>query len=77
MIHHRRGAGLAALRPRLVNGDDGQHTHWGFFGFIHSGGDGNRTRVRKAPMYGFSLRLNLFTPSLEGTAGVTVFSPVD
>jgi len=32
---------------------------------VHSGGDGNRTRVRKAPMYGFSLRLNQFTPQLS------------
>lgn len=57
-----------AVRPGLVGRVDGDGAHRCFVGDVpnrvvsHSGGDGNRTRVRKAPMYGFSLRLNQFTP---------------
>ena len=56
------------LGAGLILRVDGERAHRRFVGGVpnricsHSGGDGNRTRVRKAPMYGFSLRLNQFTP---------------
>lgn len=68
LVDHLAGARLVTVRPRLVDRVDGERAHCCFVGgvpncvCVHSGGDGNRTRVRKAPMYGFSLRLNLFTP---------------
>ena len=69
-VHHLAGARFASLGPRLVGCVDGERAHCCFVGgvpncVVHSGGDGNRTRVREAPMYGFSSRLNLFTPKLS------------
>ena len=67
-VHHLRGASLVAVGPGFVDRVDGECAHCCRVGdvpngvCVHSGGDGIRTRVRKAPMYGFSLRLNQFTP---------------
>ena len=79
-VHHLAGARFAALRPRLIDRVDGERAHCCCVGgvpncVVHSGGAGNRTPVRKAPMYGISFRLNPSPPSCQVYPGAS--APAD